>query len=161
MAAHALDDTDHMRIALRMGMQSVRRTIPVPVSNSVSRTRVSLRYRAARRSPRHGRQLPETVIVVTEQPGEARTGVEPGQAQPVDGSIATDQSRRVGVADQAVILDGECHGLILTRRSPANVRHAPTGGPSAQSEMQPPVPIDLEDGPTRFTSAFAAAMASA
>ena len=106
----------------RTGMQSVTRTVPVAVSNSVSSTRVSGRYQRRvarmRRRAAGGRDPPEAVLLVTQEPGEARGRVEMRQAQPVDGAVDAHQGCRVEVSDDGVILDALAHGLILARFSP-------------------------------------------
>src|ERR687886_168984 len=48
---------------------------------------------------------PAAVLRRPEQGGEARAGVEAGEAEPVDGAPAADQCRRLEVADESVILD--------------------------------------------------------
>ena len=69
-------------------MQSVTRTVPVSVSNSVSSTSESGRYQrlveTTDAGASVGAMLPEPVTLVSEQAGEAGTGVEMGQAEPVD-----------------------------------------------------------------------------
>ena len=60
-----------------------------------------------------GGDLPEPVILVAQQPGEARGRVEVRQAQPVDGAVDAHQGGRVEVSDDGVILDALAHGLIL------------------------------------------------
>ena len=51
-----------------------------------------------------GIQLPEAVRLVAEQPGEARRGVEMGQAEPVDGPVLPHDGSRVQIADHGVVL---------------------------------------------------------
>ena len=95
-------------------MKSISRTVPSSVSNSVSSTMVSPRYR--RRVARIGlgrRDQPAAVLLGAEQRSEDRPGVEPGYAQPVDRPVAADQRRRLGVADDRVILDGQSQGDLL------------------------------------------------
>ena len=93
----------------RTGMQSVTRTVPSAVSNSVSSTSVSGRYqrRVARMAVGAAgrRDLPEAVVLVAEQLGEARRRVEVRQAQPVDRAVHPDQGGGVQVADDGVVLD--------------------------------------------------------
>ena len=65
--------------------------------------------------PRRGDHLvgrgeqPAAVLLGAEQRGEAGGGVEARQAQPVDRPVLADQGGRAPVADQCVVLDGECH----------------------------------------------------
>ena len=60
-------------------------------------------------------ELPVPVAVVAEQPGEARGGVEAGQAEPVDGAVLADQCGGVPVADQGVVLDRQGHAWNSSR----------------------------------------------
>ena len=48
------------------------------------------------------------MTLIPEQGRETRRGIEPRQAQPVDRSVTTDQSRSLHVTDQAVVLDEHC-----------------------------------------------------
>src|SRR5271166_2912889 len=45
------------------------------------------------------------MLLLSQQRGEARCGVEARQAQPVHGAVAADQGGRLQVTDQRVILD--------------------------------------------------------
>ena len=45
------------------------------------------------------------LLLVAEQRGEARAGVEAREAEPVDRAVAADERRGLQVADQAVVLD--------------------------------------------------------
>src|SRR4029077_9296468 len=61
---------------------------------------------------------PAAVALVAEERGEARTGVEVGETQPVDSAFAADQRHRLQVADHAVVLDPHRH-----RKSSVNPRN--------------------------------------
>lgn len=55
-----------------------------------------------------GSEKPVTSLRAAQKRGETRPRVEPGQAEPVDGSIAAHQGSSLGVPDEPVILDGMC-----------------------------------------------------
>jgi len=40
---------------------------------------------------------------------ETRAGIESGKAKPIDGAVAADQGRRMAIADQCIVLNGERH----------------------------------------------------
>lgn len=54
-------------------------------------------------------QPPHPVVRIAEQRGEHRRGVEPGQAEPADVTIARHQRRRAAVAQQGEVLDRSHH----------------------------------------------------
>ena len=56
-----------------------------------------------------GDQLPVSVVVGAEQPGQAGRGVEVRQAEPVHRAVGADQRRRSPVADHRVVLDRQRH----------------------------------------------------
>jgi hypothetical protein len=86
-------------------MKSMMRTVPSSVSKSVSRISVSWR-----------RELPASVVRRSEQCGEARAGVEAGEAAPVDRPVDADERARLQVADEGVVLDPRRHGVNPTYR---------------------------------------------
>src|SRR5262249_44244191 len=57
-----------------------------------------------------GADRPVAVLVVAEELGEARVGVDARQAEPVDRSGARDQRYRRRVADEPVVFEGSTHG---------------------------------------------------
>src|SRR5439155_23842400 len=96
---------------------------------------------AAGPSHYHGRrQEPAAVIRLTQQRGKAGTGVEAGEAAPVDGPLSADKRRRLEVADQRIVLDSRhsanprslhsCAARTLGRRStrPSFCPCQPSGG---------------------------------
>ena len=98
---HAVRDPHGARLGVEFRLEDERvGAVPAPCrENAVRRT--------------GGRELPEAVVLVTEQPREARRGVEVGQAQPVDGPVEAHQGGRMKIADDGVVLDALRHGLIL------------------------------------------------
>jgi hypothetical protein len=56
--------------------------------------------------------------LIPEQGREARRGVKPRKAQPVHGSITTDERRSLQVADQAIVLDKHNPSPSSDRQSP-------------------------------------------
>jgi hypothetical protein len=63
---------------------------------------------------RPGRNQPPAVFGRAEKSGKAGRRIEARPAQPIDRSVAADQSRRPAVADQCVIFDALCHCPTLT-----------------------------------------------
>ena len=61
-----------------------------------------------------GPDLPVAVGLVTEERGEARAGIEPGDAEPVDRAVVGDQRGGLGVADERVLLDARRHASAVT-----------------------------------------------
>src|SRR5438094_84191 len=55
------------------------------------------------------REQPASVLLVAEERGEARAGIEAREAQPVDGPVAADEGGGLGVADERVVLDATGH----------------------------------------------------
>ena len=76
---HAVDDTNHASGRRERRLENER------VGDVSARDRNRLIGR---------RQLPSPVVTVTEQRGEARAGVEPREAQPIQRPVATDERRR-------------------------------------------------------------------
>src|SRR5690606_24251877 len=79
-----------------------------------------------------GGDLPAPVLRPAEQGGEAGAGVEARPAEPVDGSVARDERRRLAVADQGVVLDARGHAV-----------YAPS--PAAAAAPGSPEPIDVRE----------------
>src|SRR5215469_6322537 len=84
---------------------------------------------------------PAAVVLVTQQGCEARVGVEPGQAQPVQCTIAADEGGGLHVTDQRVILDQARHRSLQfgasTPSSPSTSRYGDDGPVSQLSEERP------------------------
>uniref|UniRef100_A0A942T1T1 Uncharacterized protein n=1 Tax=Neobacillus citreus TaxID=2833578 RepID=A0A942T1T1_9BACI len=80
-----------------------------------------------------GTQGPVAVGLVAEQRREDRRAVEPRQAGPVDRAVPSDQDRRVGVADERVVLDAVRRGLPAGAHEPieppSRVRRRGAEGP--------------------------------
>src|SRR5262249_6732062 len=55
------------------------------------------------------REQPAAIFSLAEQRREARAAVEPGQRQPIDRSVTTDQRRAFAMAEQRVGFDREGH----------------------------------------------------
>jgi hypothetical protein len=73
----------------RTGMKSMSRPVPSSVSNLVSSTMVSPRYRRRVADWAARRDQPPTVFLGTQQRSEDSLGVEPRYTQPVDRAVAT------------------------------------------------------------------------
>ncbi|OUD96467.1 hypothetical protein CMMCAS03_00465 [Clavibacter michiganensis subsp. michiganensis] len=73
---------------------------------------------------RGGRELPRAVLLGAEERTEHGRGVEAGEAQPVDGSVAGDQRSRVAVPDECVVLDAHGHAPSSHGALPAPCRRA-------------------------------------
>lgn len=68
-----------------------------------------------------GPQAPVAVVLAAEERGEAGTGIEARQAQPVDGPVAADECGGLQVADERIVLDTWVHSAPLPAR---RVRYA-------------------------------------
>src|SRR5690606_40600536 len=83
---------------------------------------------------------PVAVAVVAEQTGEAGGGVEPGQAEPVDGTVPADQCRRLHVTDERVVLDPHALTLASAAAAPAHVcRTGDSGNQRVKSWVSGPM----------------------
>src|SRR5581483_8206444 len=69
---------------------------------------------ARRRTAGFGSDEPAAVLLRAEERCEARTGVEPRKAEPVDGPAAFDERRGLQVADQGVVLDASGHRFSIS-----------------------------------------------
>jgi hypothetical protein len=78
---------------------------------------------------------PEAVILIAEQPGEARIRIESRQAEPVDRAVHAHQPGGPRVSDQCVILYATGHGSFIPVLRPVigrgNMRSAVVGFPIA------------------------------
>ena len=72
---------------------------------------------------------PSSVLSPAEKRGKARTGVESGEAAPVDGSGTTHERRRLKVAEQRVVLDRR-HPAQRRARAPRRRPHPRRSGSS-------------------------------
>ena len=98
---HGIYDPDDARRRLELRLQH-QRLVPVTAADRHDRpTR---------------RDLPATVVLVAEDRGEAGSGVEPGQAEPVDRAVPADQRRGVLVTDDGVVLDRQRHCCLPSAR---------------------------------------------
>ena len=101
----ALDDPDDVgRIVTRRHEVEHAHRALVRLPRRLEHERV-LEVAARRRAAGRGCEQPAAVVLVAEQRGEAGTGVEAGEAEPVDRAAAVDERRRLEVADQRVVLD--------------------------------------------------------
>ena len=107
----------------RIGIESTTCRTPSAVWKSVSSTSVPCAV-APLGTPHvvcRGEQ-PAPVRLVAEQRGEAGGRVEARQAEPVDRAVVADERRRLGVADQRVVLDPQRHRVRCARNPAARLR---------------------------------------
>src|SRR4029077_7982498 len=62
-----------------------------------------------------GGEEPAAILGCPKQRGEASCGVETGHAQPIDGAVAANQSRRFAVANHCVVFDSQGHSISSIR----------------------------------------------
>jgi hypothetical protein len=102
---HALDDPNQIGLALP-GRHAVHDAHDAVVGLELDLEHERLAAIAAACGPYaafRGEQ-PATVTLVAEQRRETGSGIEAGQAEPVDRAICADQGRGLRVADEGVIL---------------------------------------------------------
>ena len=87
-----------------------------------------------------GGDPPRPVVLVTQELGKARTGIESRQAEPVDRSVPSDQGDGVQIADDSVVLDGKRHDSVLVRAALGGGLGCGTAGVRSQAGVQRPVP---------------------
>ena len=87
-----------------------------------------------------GGDPPRSVVLVTQELGEACPGIESRQAEPVDGSVPSDQGDGVQIADDSVVLDGKRHDSVLVRAAPGGGPRCDATSDRAQAGVQRPVP---------------------
>lgn len=76
--------------------------------------------------------FPVSMLARSEQRGEARIRIEPRPAQPVDGTAARYECRRLAIADQCTVFNRGCHGS-----APCNSRSGAEPGVFGADKRQP------------------------
>ncbi len=100
----------------RGGMKSMVRIDPLAVSNSRFQDQRVVSVPSGDDLERlDGRKQPPSVVGVSEQRCEARAGIEPREAAPVDRAVAADERCGLEITDEAVVLDALAWEMVAGR----------------------------------------------
>jgi len=126
---HEVDDGGTATLGLKLGFEDKRAgaVMPTDCESRLARSK-----------------QPTAVLGCPKQSGEACSRIEAWPAQPIDGAVAADQSRRLAVANQRIVFNPRGHGLgpLLSMPRPLICPQLPIacGLWSRLSSMIPPIP---------------------